>query len=104
MEGADGATPCGFDDGTNVGIEIGGPLGSEAVGDFAEDDGGAQRLFGAVVGGRDGAVFEKDEEVASAALDPLLELVAGGMGGNDAQQRVELGVEGIGIGAQRGVG
>ncbi len=56
----------GFDDGANVGVEVGGPFGSEAVGHLAEDDAGAQRPLGAVLGGRDGAVFEEDEQMAPA--------------------------------------
>src|SRR5450759_4749248 len=34
----------------DVGVEAGAPFGAEAIGDLAEDDAGAQRLFRAVVG------------------------------------------------------
>jgi hypothetical protein len=70
MEDADAASPGGFEDRANVGVEVGAPGGSEAVGDLAEDDAGPQRLFGAVVGGRDRAVGQEDEQVLAKALDP----------------------------------
>ena len=40
MEGTDGPSSGGFDDGSDVGIEMCGPFGAEAVGDLAEDDAG----------------------------------------------------------------
>ena len=67
-------------------------------------DARAQRLLGGVVGGRNGAVFEEDEQVPPAAGDRLLQLDACCMGRGQAHERVELDVEGVGVGAQRGVG
>src|SRR5712692_3575876 len=92
------SSSCGFDDGSDVGVEFCGPFGAEAVCHLSEDDAGPQRLFGAVVGGRNGAVGEEDEQVTSAALDDVLELVACGMARRDAQQSVETGVKLVSIG------
>src|SRR3954452_23098177 len=74
MEDADAAWSGGFEDRADVGVEVGTPSGSEAVGDLAEDDAGPQRLFGAVVGGRDRAVGKEDEQVLAKALDDALQL------------------------------
>ena len=76
MEDADAASSGGFEDRADVGVEVSAPSGSEAVGDLAEDDAGPQRLFGAVVGGRDRAVGEEDEQALAEALDDALELQA----------------------------
>ncbi|HJU16343.1 MAG TPA: hypothetical protein VJ770_07720 [Stellaceae bacterium] len=48
---------------SDIGIEFGGPFGAEAVGHFAEDDAGLQRSLGHVVGGRESATGEEDEEI-----------------------------------------
>ena len=61
------------------------PFGAEAICHLSEDDAGPQRLLGAVVGRRDGAIGEEDEHVSSAALDYILQLIAGAMGWRDAQ-------------------
>jgi hypothetical protein len=80
------STGCcaGFDNGSNVGVEVSGPFGAEAIGDFPEDDTGTQRLFGAVVSWRNSTVGEEDEHVSSASLDDELQLLAGLMGRCDA--------------------
>lgn len=54
MERANGAAPRGFDCGANIGVEVCAPLGTEAVCHLAEDDAGAQCLFGA------GLAIERD--------------------------------------------
>src|SRR5215213_1342551 len=74
MEDSDATSSGGFEDRADIGVEVGAPSGSEAVGDLAEDDAGPQRLFGAVVGGRDGAVGEEDEQVLPEAFDDALQL------------------------------
>src|SRR3954466_14466608 len=43
MEDADATSSGGFEDRADVGVEVGAPSGSEAVGDFAKDDAGPQR-------------------------------------------------------------
>jgi hypothetical protein len=38
VECSDGPSSRGFDNGSNVGVEVSGPFGAEAIGDFPEDD------------------------------------------------------------------
>src|SRR3954469_23399957 len=104
MEDADAASSGGFEDRADVGVEVGAPSGSEAVGDLTEDDAGPQRLFGAVVGGRDRAVGEEDEQVLAEALDDALQLQAGLGGRLELEQLVEGPLEPGVIGGQGGVG
>src|SRR5712691_210388 len=98
VEGVDCASSRGFDDGSNVGVELCAPFGTEAVCHLSEDDAGTQRLFGAVVGGRNGSVGEEDEHVASALLDHALQLVALAMCWGGAEQSIELGVQLVAVG------
>ena len=42
IEGADGAAAGALDDGADVGVKFGPPLGAKAVGNFAEGGAGAQ--------------------------------------------------------------
>ena len=79
----DSSSSGGLEDGPDVGIESGAPLGSEAIGDLAEDDAGPKCLLGAVIGRRDGAVGDEDEEVLAEALDD----------GHALEQVVEPGLE-----------
>ena len=51
MKDADAASSGDFEDRADVGIEVGGPGKSEAVGELAEDNAGPPDLFGPVVGG-----------------------------------------------------
>ena len=69
------------------------PSGSEAIGDFAEDDARSQSLLGAVVGGRDVAIGDEDKQVLAEALDDPLELLPWLGGGQDFEQRIEAGLE-----------
>src|SRR3712207_3081470 len=93
MKDADAASSGGFEDRSDIGVEVGAPSGSEAVGDLAEDDAGPQGLLGAVVGGRDVAVGDEDEQVLAVFLDDAQELLTGLGVRNDLEQRVELGLE-----------
>ena len=104
FEEADSSSSCGFDDGADIGVEVGAPFGAKAVGDLAEDDGGAERLFGAVVGGRDVAVGDEDEQVLAEAFDDALEFQAGLGDGDDLEQAIEHGLETAVIGDQRRIG
>lgn len=73
------------------------PVGSEAVGDLAEDYGRADFLLAAVVGRRHAAVGEEDEELASPLLDLALQLAFGRMGSGHPEQSIEaaLGLGGV---------
>jgi hypothetical protein len=93
-EDADPSPSRRFHDGSDIGIEVGTPEGSEAVGDLAEDDAGPQRLFGPVVGGRHLAVSEEDEQVLAEALDDALELQPRLVVRHDLEQGVERALEG----------
>ena len=103
FECGDGAAAGGFDDGSDVGIKAGTPLGAKAIGDFAEGDAGAQRPLGAVVCRRNGPVGDEDEHVAADFLDPALELDAGRVRWRAAHEFVEAGFEARGIGFERHV-
>ena len=70
----DATSSGGLEHGSDVGVKISAPEGSEAVGDLAEDDAGPQGLFGPVVGGRYLAVGEEDEQALAKALDDALPL------------------------------
>src|SRR5512147_1129575 len=50
-EDGDTSSSGGFDDGSDVGVEVGSPPGAEAIRHLTEDDTGPQGLLGAVVGG-----------------------------------------------------
>ena len=104
MERGDASAPCGFEDGADVGVELGAPLRAEAVRHFSEDNAGPDRLLGAVVGRRHVAIGDKDEEVLTELLDHALELVALAAFGAEAQKRIELVIELSCIAAQRGIG
>ena len=62
---------------------------AEAVGDFAEDDAGTQRLFRAVVGRRYVPVGDEDEQVLAKALDDPEQLQPLPADGLDPEQPVE---------------
>src|SRR3954468_22710186 len=75
--------------GPDIGVERGPPGGSKAVGDLAEHNAGPERLFGAIVGWRDGAVGDEHEQVLAEALDDPLELLSGRGHRRDREQGVE---------------
>src|SRR3954468_22056817 len=75
--------------GPDIGVERGPPLGSKAVGDLAEHNAGPERLFGAIVGWRDGPVGDEHEKVLAEALDDTLELLSSRGRGRDCKQGVE---------------
>jgi len=77
LEHADRSSSRGFNDGSDVGVEFGAPLGSEAVGDLAEDDARARRPLRTVVGRWDRAVGDEHEQVLADLLDDPLELLTG---------------------------
>ena len=104
LESPDGPPPCGFEGGSDVGVEFGAPFGPEAVCNFAKGDTRPDRLLGAVVGGRDGAVLHEDEQVLSALLHDGPEFFSLVMAGLDPQERIEIGVEFARVAAQCAVG
>src|SRR5215217_4464437 len=75
--------------GPDIGVEQSPPLGSKAVGDLAEHNAGPERLFGAIVGWRDGPVGDEHEKVLAEVLDDTLELLSGRGRGRDREQGVE---------------
>jgi len=77
VDGADGSPSRGFDDGADVGVELGSPLAAKAVCDLAIDRAGTERPLGAVVRGFEFAVSHEDEEAASDRLDCLLQFSSG---------------------------
>ena len=104
LKSADGAAASGFYDRPDVGIELGAPFGAEAVGDFAEHDAGPQGSLGAVVGRRNLAIGDEDEQVAADFLDHTLEFAAGLVRRLKGHEVVEGCVEPRGISLQRRVG
>ena len=105
VEDADAASSRGLQNRPDVGVEAGAPFRPEAVGDLAEDDAGPQSLLGAVVGRRNGAVGDENEQVLAEPLDDALQLLPRLGGGNDRQQQgVEALLEPGVIGHQGGVG
>jgi hypothetical protein len=75
-KGSDATSSGGFDDGPDIGVEGCAPFGPEAVGDFAEDDAGLKRLFGAVIGGRYGAICAEDKQILAKAHNDAKQLLA----------------------------
>ncbi len=63
-------------------MDLGAPVGSEAVCDLAEHDRGTDLALRYVVGRRDVAVVEEDEELAPPGLDLLEQDPACGIGGS----------------------
>src|SRR3954452_5442504 len=93
VEDADAASSRGLQNRPDVGVEAGAPFRPEAVGDLAEDDAGPQSLLGAVVGRRNGAVGDENEQVLAEPLDDALQLLPRLGGGNDRQQGIKPGLE-----------
>src|SRR3954453_5819555 len=104
IEGGDGSAAGSLKYRADVGIELGAPLGAEAVGHLPIGHARAQALLGAVVGGRHGPVGEEHEQVLPAGLDRALQLLAERMGRHTPQQVVKPGLELAGVAAQRRVG
>ena len=76
IEGVDGSSSGGFDDGSDVGVERCAPNGSEAVGDFAEGHARAQGSLGLIVCRSQSAIGEEDEQIAADFSEDALELDA----------------------------
>ncbi len=74
----------GAGDGAVSGMDLRAPVGSEAIGDLAEDDGRPDFALGDVVGGRHAPVGEEDEELGAPRLDLTLENFPGGVGASAA--------------------
>src|ERR1035437_4075033 len=88
----------------DVGVEAGAPFGAEAIGDLAEDDAGAQRLFRAVVGRWKLPVGDEDKQVLAIFLDDPEQLAPLLTGGLDPEQPVELCFELGQMGPKGGIG
>src|ERR1700730_10169229 len=100
VDDADPPSSRSFDDGSDVGVEVCAPSGSEAIGDFSKDDARSQGLLGAVVGRRDVAIGDENKQVLAEALDDPLELLPRLSGGQDFEQRIEAGLETCVVGGQ----
>ena len=93
-----------FDDGANVGVEFGAPLGAEAVGDFPEHGAGPQGALGAIVGRRQIAVGHEDEEITPRSFDHALQFGAGLVQRRAHHELAQTRVEPRSVGLQRRVG
>src|SRR5208282_3652431 len=93
VEGSDGSSSRGFDDRSNVGIELRAPLASKAVGYLSIDRAGAQRPLRAVVCGFEVPVGDEDEEMAADRLDGFLQLSSGFVGRLQAKEAIEPPVQ-----------
>ena len=103
LEGADRLSAAGFDDGSDIGVLFGAPLGAEAVRDFSIGRAGTQRALGFVVGRGNLAVGHEDEEVGAEFFDCGFPLDPGGMNGGQGQDAIELGFEASFVDLERGV-
>src|SRR3954449_4749510 len=90
--------------GPDTGVERGPPLGSKAVGDLAEHNAGPERLFGAIVGWRDGPVGDEHEQVLAEALEDTLELLSSRGRGRDREQGDEPSLKAGLVEHERAVG
>src|ERR1019366_6196842 len=99
---ADRSSSPGFDDASCVGVKARGPFAAEAVGDLAVDGAGAQRAFGAVVGGAERPVGDEHEQVAAGLVDDLDHLAPGvavrGPGQDAAEPADQLDPMGLELG------
>ena len=89
-----------FEDRADVGVEVGAPRGSEAVGIW-EDDAGPQGLFGPLLVGEPRG-RQEDEQALAEALDDALELQARLVVRHDLEQ--SSSARGAGCRRQGGVG
>jgi hypothetical protein len=69
VKGANCSSSCGFDDGTNVGIEAGAHSDRKQLVTLRKMTVGRSACSEPLLVGGNGAAFEKDEEAAAAALD-----------------------------------
>lgn len=104
VERGERVTAAGVDDGADAGEELDAPIGTEAVGDLAEDDAGAQVALGAVVGAGHLAVGDEGEQVVAQPAEALAEPDAVLVGRLARHDRVHAPVERLAILPQRGVG
>lgn len=81
-------------------MDLCGPVRSEAVGDLAEDDRRTDFPLGNIVGRRDIAVGEEDEEFRPPGLDLFEQDLSGGVGDRRAHQAGQLLVGPGGIARQ----
>ncbi len=96
VDSAEVSSPGGFDGGSDVGVEGGGPGASEAVGDFPIGRTRPKRAFGAVGGSAERAVGDEDEQMAAGFDDDLDHLSTGvgvwGLCQDEAQSSDQLGL------------
>jgi hypothetical protein len=93
LERADRLSASGFNDGSDVGVLLGAPLGAESIGDFSIGGAGAQGALGFVVGRGNGAVGHEDEEVGAEFFDCGFPFDPRAMDGGQVHHPVEFGFE-----------
>lgn len=93
LDGGEAEASSGFDDGSDVGEELGAPVGYEAVGDLAEDGGGPEGLLGAAVGWRDRPIGHDDEEMGAVLEGLAVQLGTGLDGGFPLDGGIKAAIE-----------
>ncbi len=84
----------GGDNGAEVGVDLGAPIGAEPVGHFSEDHGGSQRPLAAVVGRLNVATRQEHQQfVARRHHDGGTQVAALDIGRLEVQQTIQLAVE-----------
>src|SRR5271157_6560173 len=97
----DAASGCGADDGSDIGEQIGAPIGTEPAGDLSIGGRRAQFPFTAIVVGRRIGMWKKCEQVAADFAIALSQPLAVLIGGSQRHDLVEFAIKPLLIGATR---
>jgi hypothetical protein len=90
---ADGSASSGFYYGTDVGVELGAPVGTETIGNFAEHSARPQCALGAIICWRDVSVGHEHEHMPADFPDDALELDAGVVRWLERHKDIEAGIQ-----------
>lgn len=87
----------GSDDRTIAGMDARGPIGTESIGDLAENHRGAELLLIGVAAGRHAAVVKEGKDLAMPRLDLAQQLAASQMESGSTEQGIQaaLGLGGV---------